>query len=138
MTICSSVGWYVNLLVGHNSVVKHHYGAYPLVHDSLSLSSNTIRYKLSLSLKYLWPLTHCACTYYLQATTLNLLTLPLNLLRVQMGSVELFDHLDIPRRNIFRKIDSVYIIFKEIIFHEYHNTRISVLTGPSHPRLTRR
>ena len=33
-----------------------------------------------------------------------------------MDSVELFDHLDIPRRNIFRKIDSVYIIFTEIIF----------------------
>ena len=30
-----------------------------------------------------------------------------------MDSVELFDHLDIPRRNIFRKIDSVYIILYE-------------------------
>ena len=35
-----------------------------------------------------------------------------------MGSVELFDHLDIPRGNIVRKIDSVYIILYEDNFSQ--------------------
>ena len=47
-----------------------------------------------------------------------------------MGSVELFDHLEIPRGNIVRKIDSVYIFLYEDNF-----SQIPLCTFiSSHPR----